>query len=150
MSIRVSPKKRHKARKFALQGVYQWQLTGNDVGEIVLTFLKDMNPKKTDTDYFRLLMRGVPAHVSELDESFTPFLDRPIKDIGPIELAILRLGAYELIHCPDLPYKVAVNEAVELAKDFGPEESFKYMNGVLDKVAKQVRSLEANANKTDA
>jgi N utilization substance protein B len=142
MTTQISPKKRHKARNFAVQALYQWQLTGDDVAEITLQFLVEMNPKKCDGDYFRQLMSGVAQNSTTLDEYFTPHLDRALNDVGPVERAILRLAAYELASCLEIPYKVAINEAVELAKIFGPEGSYKYINGVVDKMATALRPIE--------
>lgn len=143
---RFSPKKRHKARQFVLQALYQWQLTGNDVGEIILTFCVEINANKTDVDYFVELMRNIPVRITELDQTMTPFLDRPQNELGPVELAILRIATYELLYCAEIPYKVIINEAIELGKTFGPEDSFKFINSVLDKVAVQSRSVEFKSN----
>ena len=140
-----NPKKRHKARCFAVQAIYQWQLTGNDIDEVVLYFVSDMNTKKNDVDYFRQLVHEVANHSNELDAEFSPYLDRPIDELGPIELAILRLSTYEMMYCLELPYKVAINEAVELGKTFAAKDAHKYINAVLDKVALKARALEVNA-----
>jgi N utilization substance protein B len=141
----ISPKKRHKARSFAVQALYQWQLTGDDVTEILVQFVADMNPNKTDIDYFQQILRGVPANISRIDSAFESYLDRALGELGPIELSVIRLAVYELIACPELPYKIVLNEAIELAKVFGPEESHKYINGILDKVAGKIRAVEVKA-----
>ena len=141
----ISPRKRHKARCFALQALYQWQLTGNDIDEIVLRFVGEMNEKKTDVHYFRQLTHEIVQQIPSLDAEFSPYLDRSLEELGPIELAILRLSTYEMLHCPELPYKVVLNEAIELAKTFAAEDAHKYINAVLDKVAAKQRHLEVNA-----
>ncbi len=97
---------------------------------------------KTDIDYFKELLQGIPAHCVNLDQHLQPLLDRPADELDPIELAILRIGAYELMQRPDIPYRVAINEGVELAKAFGAADGHKYVNGVLDKLARQLRSKE--------
>lgn len=144
MNNKVSPKKRHKARRFVVQALYQWQLTEDPINDIILSFLVDMNPKKNDTEYFQTLMHAIVSQVSDIDASFVAYLDRSIDEIGPIELAILRIATYELKERPELPYKVVLNEAIELAKTFGPEESYKYINSIMDKVAEKFRSVETN------
>ncbi len=141
----INPRKRHKARCFALQALYQWQLTGNDIDEIVLRFISEMNQKKTDIHYFRQLVHEIVQQTPSLDTTFAAYLDRSLDALGPIELAILRLSTYEMIACPDLPYKVVLNEAIELAKTFAAEDAHKYINAILDKVAVKLRHLEVNA-----
>ena len=106
--------------------------------------MKNMNIKKTDTEYFQTLLRAIPMQATKLDALFTPYLDRAIDDIGPIELSILRIASYELQYGIEIPYRVIINEAIELAKTFGPEESYKYINSILDKVAEKSRSIEIN------
>lgn len=137
-----SPSARRKARRFALQALYQWQLAGADLSEIELQFRADNDMKKVDREYFHDLLHGVPAHVDTLDEALQPVLDRKVKELSQVEKAILRIGVFELLHRPDVPYRVVVNEGIELAKLFGAEESFKYVNGVLDKIARKHRRLE--------
>jgi N utilization substance protein B len=136
---------RSQARRHAVQAIYQWQMTGQDVAEIVNQFLDEQQPTDFDVTYFQDLLRGVPAHLEELDELLKPALDRAIESVDPVERAVLRLGAYELCHKSEIPYRVVINEAVELAKVFGAEQGHKYVNGVLDRVAKQVRAVEIEA-----
>jgi N utilization substance protein B len=133
---------RSQARRHAVQAIYQWQMTGQDVAEIVSQFLDEQQPADFDVTYFQDLLRGVPAHLEELDELLKPALDRAIESVDPVERAVLRLGAYELCHKSEIPYRVVINEAVELAKIFGAEEGHKYINGVLDKLAKRLRAVE--------
>ena len=128
---------RRKARRLALQAIYQWQ--HNPSENIESQFRKECNLKKIDVEYFSELVNGVINNTAKLDEQMLPFLDRPIKKINPVELAILRIAIYELIYRPDVPYKVIINEALEAAKVFGAEQGFKYINGILDKVVKKTR-----------
>ena len=135
LSKKISPKARTKARERALQALYQWHFTGQSVQEIEEQFLMEQNMSKADIPYFQKLLHGVPEQLNELDKGFGRFLDRPLPQIDPIELAILRIGCYELTFCPEVPYSVVIDEAIELAKKFGAEKSHKYVNGVLDKLA---------------
>jgi N utilization substance protein B len=126
---------RTAARQRVLQALYQWQLAAQDIQLIESQFLVEQDMQNVDISYFKLLLHGVPQQVAELDKAFAPFLDRDTVRLDPIELAILRIGCYELKNCPKVPFKVVINEAVELAKKFGAEQSHKYVNGVLDKFA---------------
>ncbi len=138
---------RSKARNCAVQSLYEWQVSGNNVQEIFKQFLVERNTTKFDTDYFRELLFGVAENVAQLDEQIQPHLDRPIDEVDPVERAVLRLGAFELIHKPDVPYRVAINEAVEAAKLFGADQGHKYVNGVLDKIAQRARAVEMKSRK---
>ncbi len=138
-------KKRSQARRHAVQAIYQWQMAGENVGEIANQFLEEQDLDGFEVPYFQELLRGVPQHLSELDELLKPALDRAIESVDPVERAVLRLGVFELCYKPEVPYRVVINEAVELAKVFGAEQGHKYVNGVLDQVAKQVRSVEIKA-----
>ena len=109
-------RKRSRARHHAVQAVYQWQMTGQDVGDVVGQFLASQDGTKFEVEYFRDLLRGVATNLNALDACLQPHVDRPIAQIDPVERAILRLGAYELAHHPEVPYRVVINEAVELAK----------------------------------
>jgi len=141
---------RHLARKRAVQALYMWGMTGDDVSDIEAQFLLEQDMKNTDIKYFKELLHEVPAHVQELDDHITPLLDRPFSELDPVECAIMRLGVYELQHRIDIPYKVVINEAVELTKIFGAEEGHKYVNSILDKAAKKLRSIEVNAKKSSS
>ncbi len=134
--------KRSKARHHALQALYQWQLTGQDVSDIDNQFLTEQDVKTFEVPYFKELLHGVPANLHALDEQLSPLLDRALASVDPVERAILRLGAYELMCHPEVPFRVAIDEAVELAKIFGAEQGHKYVNGVLDKMAQKVRRSE--------
>ncbi len=134
--------RRSQARQHAVQAIYQWQLTGNDILDIERQFLQEHAAESFEVSYFKELLHGVPANLTDLDEQLSPSLDRAIESVDPVERAILRLGAYELAHHPEVPYRVVINEAVELAKLFGAEQGHKYVNGVLDKLAKKARAAE--------
>ena len=138
---------RTHARRFAVQALYQWQLTDYDIQHIDDEFITEHDTSKVDIPYFRELLHGVPEHLHELDEQFVPMLDRPLEEVDPVELAILRIGCFELMFKLEVPYRVVINEAVELAKRFGAEESYKYVNSVLDKVAARLRATEVNARR---
>ncbi|PVV12086.1 MAG: N utilization substance protein B [gamma proteobacterium symbiont of Ctena orbiculata] len=140
--------KRSQARKHAVQAIYQWQIAGQDVADIINQFLEEQDLKSFEIPYFQDLMKGVPSHLVELDELLKPTLDRAIESVDPVERAILRLGVYELSHKPEIPYRVVINEAVELAKVFGAEQGHKFVNGVLDQVAKKVRTVEVNVGRS--
>lgn len=144
---RINPGARRKARHYGLQALYQWHMTGHPVSEIEVQFLSDYDFSAVDIEYFHDIIHHVPANLQELQEAFIPFLDRPFDDLDPIELSLLRLGSYELVKRIDIPYKVAINEAVALAKKFGATDGHKFINGVLDKLAQQVRTAEVNADR---
>ena len=135
-------RQRSKARSLAAQALYQWQMAGQPVSDILAQFLTEHAETRFDRDYFRDLLEGVPRELTALDEALAPALDRDIERVDPVERAILRLGAYELLRHPEIPYKVAINEAVELAKLFGAEQGHRYVNGVLDRTARRLRALE--------
>jgi transcription antitermination protein NusB len=133
---------RSRARRAALQALYQWQITRQPVGEVVVQFLEDPEAGRFDVEYFRQLVGGVETELDAVDELLAPFLDRPVAQVDPIERAALRLGAYELRCCPEVPWRVVINEAVSLARSFGAEGGHRYVNGVLDRVARITRPIE--------
>lgn len=133
---------RSKARRCALQALYQWQLAGQDLADIESQFLAEQDLAGADLSYFSELLRNVPRQTTELDERYRAFIDRGVEELDPVELAILRIGVYELLHHPEVPFRVVINEAVELAKTFGAEQSHRYINGVLDKAARELRAVE--------
>ena len=141
------PKARHMARVRALQALYQWQLAGHSIQEIELQFLSGQDMTRADVPYFQKLLRQIPMQVSTLDDQIKPLLDRDIAQIDPVEHAIFYIGCYELLHSKDVSRWVIINEAVELAKKFGANQSYKYINGVLDKVAQQIRPHEHKTHK---
>ena len=138
----MNPVARHNARRYALQAMYQWQLAGTPITDIETEFLNYHVDKKLDLDYFKELIHGIPKHQHEIDLEMQPFLDRSLKEIDPVELSVLRLAIYELIKRPDVPYRVVINEALELAKKFGSIDGYKFVNGILDRVAKKTRASE--------
>jgi transcription antitermination protein NusB len=140
-----TPAARHKARRFALQGLYEWQLSGNQPFEIEARYRVENAMHKVDLAYFHELLHQVVAKNRELDNAFESFLDRKMQQLDPVERNILRIGSYELIHHIEIPYKIILNEAVELAKDFGATDSYKYVNSILDELAKTVRKAEKQA-----
>lgn len=133
---------RHNARQCALQAIYQWQLSANPIQEIETQFIQYHITKKVDLDYFREILHGVVKHQHELDKSISLFIERTINEVDPIELAILRVATFELAKRSDIPYRVVINEGLELAKKFGSIEGFKFINSVLDRIARQLRSNE--------
>ncbi|MBA6326997.1 transcription antitermination factor NusB [Colwellia sp. MB02u-6] len=138
----MKPSPRRKARELAVQAVYSWQLSKNNIAEIELNFLTENSARRFDIPYFQQLFRGISAQISSIDEKISPHVDRPLKDVDPVEKAILRVAVFELSECLDVPYRVIINEAIELAKSFGADDSHKFVNGVLDKVIKLVRPNE--------
>jgi len=140
---------RRRAREFALQGVYSWLLRGvdgaQDAGEIDAHIRDDEEFPEADAAWFKTLLHGVFDEAGPLRERFQPYIDRPLQELSPIEHGILLIGTYELMFHIEVPYKVAINEAVELAKSFGGTDGFKFVNGVLDKVALDVRPDEVKA-----
>ena len=139
---RLNPALRRKARQMAMQALYQWELASSSLVSIEREFREDNDMQKVDVEYFSELLHQVPAMKAELDERIKPLLDRAIHELTPVELTILRLSAYELLERPEVPYRVIINEGVELAKTFGATDGHKYVNGILDKLAGEVR-LEA-------
>ena len=136
---------RHKARELALQGLYQWLLAAEQVVEIRAHLAEFKGYDKADHGYLDRLLNGVIADAGELVAAFGPLLDRPVDELSPVERGVLLIGAYELAHVPDVPYKVVINEAVELAKSYGGTDGHKYVNGVLDKLAARLRPAEVKA-----
>lgn len=131
---------RHRARRIAVQALYQWDLTEQDPDQIEHHFISEHDLSDTDLEYFHKLIRQVPLYRQELDENLKPFLDRDLDAVDPVEKAILRLGAYELEYERSIPPKAILNEAVELSKTFGAEHGYKFVNGVLDKLALKLRA----------
>ncbi|OGI44973.1 MAG: hypothetical protein A2637_05170 [Candidatus Muproteobacteria bacterium RIFCSPHIGHO2_01_FULL_65_16] len=141
---------RHKARQAAVQALYQWQLTQQAPGDIEDHFILDHAMDDVDVEYFHHLVREIPLHRHELDDHIIPHLDRDLSEVDPVERAILRLGTFEFEFHPEIPYKVVLDEAVELAKTFGAEHGHKYVNAILDKVALDLRAQEVRAERSSA
>jgi transcription antitermination protein NusB len=133
---------RSRARRRALQAIYAWQISGNAMDRVIEEFRHEQDMEIADLGYFEDLLRGVDRHCAELDAALAPFLDRDVAQVDPIERAVLRLASYELRHRPDVPYRVVINEAIEVAKRFSAEHGHTYVNGVLDKAAKEWRATE--------
>lgn len=138
---------RRNARSYALQALYSWSLAGQALNELEAQFRVDNDMRDTDVRLFSELLQNVAATKTELDGLFTDFLDRQIEELDPVELNVLRIGAYELSKRMEVPYRVAINESVELAKTFGATDSHRYVNGVLDKLAQRVRMAEIRAKR---
>ncbi|MFP1725722.1 transcription antitermination factor NusB [Lonsdalea quercina] len=135
----MKPAARRRARECAVQALYSWQLSKNDIADVELEFLSEQDVKGVDITYFRELLTGVATQAERMDELMMPYLSRKLEELGQVEKAILRLAVFELSRRDDVPYKVAINEAIELAKVFGAEDSHKFVNGVLDKAAPHLR-----------
>jgi N utilization substance protein B len=133
---------KRRARKLALQALYQWLMSGTDLHEIEAQFRVINNMDKVDVEYFCRLLHEIPKQVTELEAQLAPFIDREIAGLNPIELTTLRIGAFELIHAPEIPYKVVLDESISLTKEFGSQDGHRYVNGVLNNLARQVRAIE--------
>jgi len=144
---KVTTSQRKRARKLVLQALYQWQLGQASISQIEAEFRTDNDFGKVDQAYFENAFRAIPTSIGELDKQYEVLLDRSIADVDPIELAILRIGTYELMHRIDIPLRVVINEAIELAKEFGGTDGHKYVNSVLDKLGNKLRSAEASAQR---
>lgn len=140
MLLTINGKRR--ARKLALQALYQWLMSGTELSEIEAQFRVANDMNKVDAPYFCRLLYGIPAQLSLIEVAFIPFLDRPIQSLNPIELTVLRISAFELLNCPEIPYRVVLDESVSLAKAFGSQDGHRYVNGVLNNLARQVRATE--------
>ncbi len=142
--------KRKKARHLLVQALYQWSMSGSSLVDIEAEFRADNDMAKVDTGFFHEVLHGVPKNLDVIEAAFEPFLDRKVSELDPIALAVLQLGVYELMYRIDVPYRVVINEAVSLTKKFGATDSYKYVNGVLDKVAAEKRATEVKAARAGA
>ncbi len=138
---------RHRARELAMQGVYQWRVSGSDASEIEKHLLGEKNLGRYDKAMYTRLLHGVLSHHEALETLLSPHLDRELSELSTVEFSVLLLAAFELSQQLDVPYKVVINEAVELAKTFGGTDGHKYVNGVLDKLAPKVRAVEFANNR---
>jgi N utilization substance protein B len=138
--------RRQWSRRLLMQAIYQWQMTGQDIGEIEHQFYDDENMHKADVTYFHELLHRVPATLDELDACLSEHLDRAVNEVDPVERAVLRNACYELIYRRDVPYKVVINEAVNLTKKFGAEQAYKFVNGVLDKLVRKLSEVSPSKN----
>jgi N utilization substance protein B len=144
----MKPFARRKARSLAVQALYQWQVTALNETIISHQFLERLNPKKVDVEYFYKLLQGVINNCEIIDKTIAPFLDRKTSELDTVEFTVLRLATYELLYCLEIPYKVVINEALELTKNFGSIAGYKYINGVLDRLAKARLKLNNNSNQS--
>ena len=146
-AVRRTPAKsqRRRARELALQGLYEWLLAGGEAAAIDAHMREHDGFDKCDGAHFEALLHGCIAEAADLDAALARHVDRKTTALSPVEHGVLLIGVYELKHCLDIPYKVAINEAVELAKSFGGTDGHKYVNGVLDKAAGDLRSAEVQA-----
>ncbi len=138
---------RIRARRSAIQALYQWQMTELQMSEVIEEFKNERTElKKADKNYFSEILCGLEKNSEDIKLTLEPLLDRPWQEIDPVEQAILQLGIYELKYHPELPWKVVVNESIELCKMFGAEQSYKYVNGVLDRAAHKIRAVEISGS----
>jgi len=140
-------KAKQKARKLLVQALYSWELGGTDLETIEVNFHLENDMSKVDTELFKTILFGVPQNLEQIDSAYQKYLDREQEKLDPVSRAILRLTTYELMFSIEVPYKVAINEGVNLAKTFGPTDAFKFINGVLDRVAADTRAVEISAHK---
>ena len=137
---------RTRARRLAMQGLYEWQVSDNKPSEIETQYLIEKETDKVDIAYFRELISKVPLHCEELDGHIAPLISRPLEEVDLVELAVLRLGTYELLYHPEIPYRVVINESVELAKIFGADQGHRFVNGIMDRLAASLRTVEVQAH----
>jgi N utilization substance protein B len=138
----IDPAARSRARRRALQAIYAWQMSGQPIAKVIEQFRDEQDMEIADLTYFEDLVRGIDQHREELDTELRRFLDREIAQVDPIERGVLRIAAYEMLHRPDIPYRVVINEAIETTKRFGADHGHTYINGVLDKAAATWRAAE--------
>jgi N utilization substance protein B len=140
-------KARGKSRRLAMQAIYQWQMTGDNISDIKQQFFDENNMAKLDSAFFSEVVSGVASSISELDPLLEKYMSRTVESVDPVERAILRLASYEFINRLDIPYRVVLNEAVNISKEFCAEKSHTFVNAVLDKVAKEIRHIETQSDK---
>ena len=140
--MNFSAHERARARRYAMQALYQWDLSGTDLPLIRRQFLEAEDFSRADQKYFIELLSEAPKQIDIIDESISEYIDRPLEQLDPVERAVLRLATYELLYRPDIPYRVTINEAVQLTRKFGAEQGHAFVNGVLDKAARKLRAAE--------
>ena len=143
----IDPVARSRARRRALQAIYAWQMSGGTTQQVIAQFAHEQAHEVADLEYFEDLVRGVIQNTAQLDAALAPFVDREMARVDQIERAALRIAAYELLHRPDVPYRVVINEAIDSTKRFGSEHGHTYVNGVLDHAAAELRPVEFAAAK---
>lgn len=141
--MKFTAQARSRARRYGMQALYQWDLSGLDLAEIQRQFFEAEDFSNADGGYFIELLSGVNAHIDRIDTQISEVIDRPIVQVDPVERAILRIACYELLFRHDVPYRVSINEAVLLAKKFGAEQGHAFVNGVLDRLARKLRPTES-------
>lgn len=139
---------RNRARQLAMQALYQWQIGGDNIRDIEAQFLQEHANKRFDRELFRDLLHSVPAEIDKLDALIADVAARDVESIDLVERAILRLAVYELSERPDVPYRVVINEAIELSRNFGAEQSHRFVNGILDKLAARLRAAEVKQHQS--
>ena len=142
----MRPYARNKARIYVLQSLYQWVMSGNSPSNIKQQILSEKNLNRFDVEYYCTLFQGITNDPEAIDKHMLPYLDRSVDKLSPIELCVMRIALFELERRTDIPYRVIINEALNLTKKFGAQDGFKYVNGILDKAAKNLRPSEANTN----
>ena len=147
-STKSTAKARGKSRRLAMQAIYQWQMTGDNITDIKQQFFDENNMAKLDSAFFSEMVSGVASSISELDPLLGKYMSRTVESVDPVERAILRLATYEFINRFDVPYRVVLNEAVTITKEFCAENSHTFVNAVLDKVAKEIRHIEVQSSKS--
>ena len=140
--VRKGRSSRRRSREFALQGLYQWQLAHTDPVMIAAQLAETQGYEQSDADYLRELLHGTIREAAALEQAIAPGLDRAYAELSPVERGVLLIAAYEMMHHPDVPYRVVINEAIELAKAYGGTDGHKFVNGVLDKLAPRLRPWE--------
>lgn len=143
----IDPAARSRARRRALQAVYAWQMSGSSMNKVLDQFRDEQDMEIADLAYFEDLLRGLDSHCADIDAALQPFLDRSVDQVDPIERAVLRLATYEMRYRLDVPYRVVINEAIEIAKRFGADHGHSYVNGVLDHAALEWRAAEARSQR---
>ena len=138
---------RTRARRYTVQALYEWHVSGNTTKDIEQQFLIEHHTRQFDRPYFNELLNGIAEQVEELDAEISPLSERPFKEVDIVEKAILRLGCFELKNRIDIPYRVVINESIELTKTFGAEEAYRFVNGTMDKLAEKLRQSEVAAKK---
>ncbi len=141
-------KARGKSRRLAMQAIYQWQMTGDSITDIKQQFFDENNKSKFDSEFFSESVSGVASSISELDPLLEKYMSRSVESVDPVERSILRLATYEFINRLDVPYRVVLNEAVNIAKEYCAENSHTFVNAVLDKVAKEIRVTEVQSSRS--
>ena len=143
----VDPAARSRARRRALQAIYAWQISGLPIAQVIEQFRDEQDMEVADAEYFEDLVRGIDRHREQLDLELRRFLDREVAQVDPIERGVLRIATYEMLHRPDVPYRVVINEAIETTKRFGADHGHTFINGVLDKAAAAWRQAEFNSRR---